>query len=155
MGSRCQSSNAVPRGARQYEPESRLDIRTRRRLRQPAAGPESGDSNHASAGSAGRKPENYPPADRNNNGKTIVIQPATPDVVYVPQYDPWLVYGDPLAVFPGWYPYPGLFWDGPGVYWGLGFGIGFFAGFGWGWNHWGYDWHGGQGHLQPQPVHLA
>jgi hypothetical protein len=76
--------------------------------------------------------------------KTIVIQPAAPDVVYVPQYDPWLVYGGPLAVFPGWYPYPGLFLDGPGMGLGLGFGIGFFAGFGWGWNHWGFDWHGGR-----------
>src|ERR1700683_5235992 len=27
----------------------------------------------------------------NTSGKTIVIQAATPDVVYVPQYDPWLV----------------------------------------------------------------
>jgi hypothetical protein len=79
----------------------------------------------------------------NTNGKTIVIQPAAPDVVYVPEYDPWLVYGDPLAVFPGWYPYPGLFWDGPGIGFGLGFGIGLFAGFGWGWGGWGYDWHGG------------
>ena len=76
-------------------------------------------------------------------GQTIVIQPAAPDVVYVPQYDPWLVYGYPLATFPGWYPYPGLFWDGPGIGFGLGFGIGLFAGFGWGWHNWGYDWHGG------------
>jgi hypothetical protein len=76
-------------------------------------------------------------------GQTIVIQPAAPDVVYVPQYDPWLVYGYPLAAFPGWYPYPGLFWDGPGIGFGLGFGVGFFAGFGWGWHNWGYDWHGG------------
>ena len=73
-------------------------------------------------------------------GKTIVIQPAEPDVVYVPQYDPWLVYGDPLAVFPGWYPYPGLYLDGPGIGFGLGFGIGFFGGFGWGWHNWGFDW---------------
>jgi hypothetical protein len=79
----------------------------------------------------------------NTNGNTIVIQPAMPEVVYVPQYDPWLVYGDPLAIFPGWYPYPGLFWDDPGIGFGLGFGIGLFAGFGWGWGHWGYDWHGG------------
>jgi uncharacterized membrane protein YgcG len=74
-------------------------------------------------------------------GKTIVIEPAATDVVYVPQYDPWLVYGAPLAIFPGWYPYPGLFLDGPGIAFGLGFGIGFFGGFGWGWHHWGYDWH--------------
>jgi hypothetical protein len=43
-----------------------------------------------------------------NNNKTIVIEPAQPDFVYVPQYDPWLVYGYPLAIFPGWYPYAGL-----------------------------------------------
>ena len=29
-------------------------------------------------------------------GSTIVVQPADPDVVYVPAYDPWLVYGDPI-----------------------------------------------------------
>jgi hypothetical protein len=76
-------------------------------------------------------------------GQTIVIQPAAPDVVYVPQYDPWLAYGYPLAAFPGWYPFPGLFLGGPGIGFGLGFGIGLFAGFGWGWHNWGYDWHGG------------
>src|SRR3981081_3473822 len=76
-------------------------------------------------------------------GKTIVIEPASPEVVYVPQYDPWLAYGAPLAVFPGWYPYPGLFLDGPGIGFGLGFGVGLFAGFGWGWHNWGYDWHHG------------
>ena len=75
--------------------------------------------------------------------QTILIQPAEPDVVYVPQYDPWLVYGAPLAVFPGWYPYPGLFFAGPGIGFGLGFGIGFFGGFGWGWHNWGFDWHHG------------
>src|SRR5579863_8874150 len=73
--------------------------------------------------------------------KAIVIEPAVTDEVYVPEYDPWLVYGAPLAVFPGWYPYPGLFLDGPGIAFGLGFGIGLFGGFGWGWGHWGYDWH--------------
>jgi Protein of unknown function (DUF3300) len=77
------------------------------------------------------------------SGQTIVIQPAAPDVVYVPQFDPWLVYGAPIGIFPGWYPYPGLFFDGPGIAFGLGIGIGLFAGFGWGWNSWGYDWHGG------------
>jgi uncharacterized membrane protein YgcG len=73
---------------------------------------------------------------------TIVIQPAVPDVVYVPEYDPWLVYGYSIVAYPGWYPVPGIFYDGPGLYFGAGFGIGYFGGFGWGWNHWGYDWHG-------------
>jgi hypothetical protein len=78
-----------------------------------------------------------------DKGKTIVIEPASPEVVYVPQYDPWLVYGAPLAAFPGWYPYPGLFFAGPGIGFGLGFGVGLFAGFGWGFGHWGFDWHHG------------
>jgi hypothetical protein len=78
-----------------------------------------------------------------SKGQTIVIQPAETNVVYVPQYDPWLVYGAPLAVFPGWYPYPGLFLAGPGIGFGLGFGVGLFGGFGWGWHNWGYDWHRG------------
>lgn len=73
-------------------------------------------------------------------GQTIVIEPAEPEVVYVPTYDPWLAYGEALPVWPGWYPYPGLYLAGPGFGFGLGFNIGFFGGFGWGWNHWGFDW---------------
>jgi hypothetical protein len=76
-------------------------------------------------------------------GNTIVVEPAEPNVVYVPQYDPWLAYGAPLAAFPGWYPYPGLYLAGPGIGFGLGFGIGVFSPFGWGWNNWGYAWGGG------------
>ena len=75
-------------------------------------------------------------------GNTIVIEPAKPEVVYVPQYDPWLVYGAPILAYPGWYPEPGLFLAGVGIGFGIGFGVGFFGGFGWGWHHWGYDWHG-------------
>ncbi len=77
-------------------------------------------------------------------GNTIIIEPATPETVYVPAYDPWLVYGAPIVAYPGWYPVPGIFWGGVGLSFGLGFGIGFFGGFGWGWGHWGYDWHGGR-----------
>jgi hypothetical protein len=84
-----------------------------------------------------------PQENVSTEGQTIVIQPADTNVVYVPQYDPWLVYGSPLAEFPGWYPYPGLFLAGPGIDFGLGFGVGLFAGFGWGWHNWGYDWRQG------------
>ena len=73
---------------------------------------------------------------------TIDIAPANPDVVYVPAYDPWLVYGAPIVAYPGWYPVPGIFLGGVGIGFGIGFGVGFFGGFGWGWGHWGYDWHG-------------
>src|SRR6202521_531186 len=75
-------------------------------------------------------------------GNTIVVEPANPEVVYVPAYDPWLVYGEPIIAYPGWYPVPGIFWGGAGIGFGIGFGVGFFGGFGWGWHLWGYDWHG-------------
>jgi hypothetical protein len=73
-------------------------------------------------------------------GEQIVIEPANPDVVYVPQYDPWLAYGPPMVAWPGWYWYPGLYFENPGIAFGIGVGIGLFAGFGWGWHHWGFDW---------------
>ena len=73
-------------------------------------------------------------------GQTIVIEPTDPQVVYVPEYDPWLAYGEPIGVWPGWYSYPGLFLAGSGIAFGFGFGIGYFGGFGWGWHHWGSDW---------------
>jgi hypothetical protein len=72
----------------------------------------------------------------------IEIQPADPNVVYVPAYNPWLVYGDPIDAWPGWYPYPGIWFGGPYLNFGLGFGIGWYGGFGWGWGHWGFNWGG-------------
>ena len=71
----------------------------------------------------------------------IEIAPAYPDVVYVPAYDPWLVYGYPIEPWPYWYPYPGIWFGGPYLSFGISFGIGWFGGFGWGWGHWGWDWH--------------
>src|SRR5712672_2916204 len=48
-------------------------------------------------------------------GQTISIEPTDPDVVYVPEYDPWVVYGDPLPYYPAWVGIPGLYFDGPGI----------------------------------------
>jgi uncharacterized membrane protein YgcG len=73
-------------------------------------------------------------------GPTIVVEPADPDIVYVPAYDPWLVYGLPLVAWPGWYAYPGIWYGGPSLFFGPGYGIGWFGGYGWGWGHWGFDW---------------
>jgi hypothetical protein len=75
-------------------------------------------------------------------GSAIDIEPANPDLVYVPAYDPWLVYGGPIMAWPGWYPYPGIWFGGPYLQFGGGFGIGFFGGYGWGWGHWGFNWGG-------------
>jgi hypothetical protein len=78
-----------------------------------------------------------------SQGSTIVVQPANPEVVYVPTYDPWAVYGAPLAIYPGWVPWwGGGYIGGPGLTFGVGFGLGWYGGFGWGFRHWGADWHG-------------
>ena len=47
--------------------------------------------------------------------------------------------------WPGGYSYPGIWFGGPYLNFGLGFGIGWYGGFGWGWNHWGFNWRGGYG----------
>jgi Protein of unknown function (DUF3300) len=82
-----------------------------------------------------------PQEDVANEGQTIVIEPSDPDVLYVPDYDPCLVYGEPMALYPGWVSDP-LFIGGTGIYFGVGTAIGIFGGFGWGWDHWRPDWHG-------------
>lgn len=71
----------------------------------------------------------------------IVVDPVDDHVVYLPTYDPWVVYGDPLVAWPGWYDYPGLYVDGPGLFFGIGLSVGWFDEFGWGWQHWHTDWH--------------
>lgn len=77
-----------------------------------------------------------------NDDQAIDVEPADADVVYVPEYDPWLCYGAPLVFYPGWVPISGLFIDGPGVFFGFGIGVGLFGDYGWGWNHWRPDWNG-------------
>ncbi len=74
-------------------------------------------------------------------GSTIIVEPANPEVVYVPAYDPWVAYGDPVVVWPGWHPYPGIWYDDAYLWFGVGFAIGWYGDYGWGWHHWGCDWH--------------
>lgn len=74
------------------------------------------------------------------NGQ-IDVTPVDPNVVYVPAYDPWAVYGYPIAPWPYWVNVPGIWWGGPGIYFGVGFPIAPFFGFGWGWHAWGVDWY--------------
>jgi hypothetical protein len=74
-------------------------------------------------------------------GQTIVIQPANPEVVYVPSYSPSVVYGEPIAAYPG---YSG--WGvaaASALSFGAGVAVGAAFGSPWGWGHWGYNWHGG------------
>jgi hypothetical protein len=70
----------------------------------------------------------------------IVIQPVNPGIVYVPYYDPWVVYGTwwwPAYPPVRWAPWPGYVRPGisVGIYWGSGIRLstGFFFG--------AFDWH--------------
>ena len=68
--------------------------------------------------------------------EVIVIQSANPDVIYVPSYDPVVVYGAPVYPYPPiYYPYwyPGAAW----VSFGFGFAMGAFWGGMWGGCGWG------------------
>jgi len=59
----------------------------------------------------------------------IVIQPATPDVVYVPIYDPAYIWGPPV-----WGSYPSLYYPAFGLGWGPGIDLSLWGGWGdWGW----------------------
>jgi hypothetical protein len=70
----------------------------------------------------------------------ISIQPADPQVIYVPTYDPTYIWGEPDMGY-----YPGLYYPTYGF--GFGFGIpigGFYGGWGgWGGWGWGCNWFGG------------
>ena len=73
--------------------------------------------------------------------QTIIIQPAEPNVVYVPQYNPSTVYGAPVQSPPG---YTGTEMVATGL---VSFGVGMALGalINEGNNDWECDWHGGHG----------
>ncbi len=82
---------------------------------------------------------------QNQDGQSAIsIQPADPDVWYVPTYNPVYVWGPPV-----WGAYPPLFYPGVDVGWGWDPGIDLdlsFGGWGgWGWGGWGWspNWYGG------------
>src|SRR5437660_4673901 len=75
--------------------------------------------------------------------QVIKIEQANPDVVYVPSYDPTVVYGPPPPQYPYYpYTYPGYV-PGTALMWGAGIALGAAAWGAWG-GHWGdCDWNGG------------
>ena len=73
----------------------------------------------------------------------IVISPVSTNVVYVPYYNPWVVYGAPLPVYAHYYwgpPAGVVFAGGLALGFGVGFAIGAFGGFGWGFHNWAPNW---------------
>ncbi len=73
--------------------------------------------------------------------QTIVIESASPQVVYVPTYNPTVVYGTwPYPAYPPYYYYPPGYTAGAALF---SFGVGVAVGAAWGYA-WGHcNWHGG------------
>jgi len=76
--------------------------------------------------------------------QTIVIEPAQPGIVYVPAYNPTVVYGMPMPLYPGYvYTPPAYDVLASGL---ISFGVGVAVGaaldnhYNWGWNAWGAHW---------------
>lgn len=73
-------------------------------------------------------------ASTTSNGQSyITIEPASPEVIYVPQYNPVAAWGAAA------YPYPSIYYP-PGIgliTWGAGFALG--AIWGGSWNNWGWN----------------
>lgn len=70
----------------------------------------------------------------------IVVEQANPQVVYVPSYDPVVVYGAPIYPYPPiYYPPAGYYAAGMAISFGIGVAMGAFWSGGWGW---GCGWGG-------------
>lgn len=74
------------------------------------------------------------------NKSVIVVEQGNPQVVYVPSYDPVVVYGAPIYPYPPiYYPPYGYYAAGMAISFGVGVMMGAFWGGGWGW---GFGWGG-------------
>lgn len=82
--------------------------------------------------------------------QVVVIELAQPHMVYVPLYNPAVVYGAPLALYPGYvyqpYSVGGIVTTGV-ISFGLGIAISAAIGhYGWGWHSWDMNWRGDRYH---------
>lgn len=72
--------------------------------------------------------------------KIIRIEPANPQVIYVPTYNPTVVYGAwPYPAYPPYYYYPPGYVAGSAFWFATGVGLGMAWGYAWG----SCNWHGG------------
>src|ERR1035437_2154126 len=92
------------------------------------------------AGKLSSTPQQTVTTTTDNGQPEIAIQPANPQMIYLPQYDPAYIWGPPLYYpYASWY-YPGSYFGfGMGIPMGLYFGGGWGGGGGWGW---GFGWGG-------------
>ena len=77
--------------------------------------------------------------------QAIEIESAQPDVVYVPSYNPTVVYGEPVSAYPGYVYRPlqhGEVVTAGVITFGIGIAVGaaIFGHHDWGWHAWGMNW---------------
>ncbi len=72
----------------------------------------------------------------------IQLMPVNPQVVYVPTYNPWTVYGEQVSPYPGFSLLGALgsFLGSSPINYGLGIAMRAFSGTPWGWLAWGLNW---------------
>jgi len=86
--------------------------------------------------------QSTPQEDVTENLGAIDIAPTNPQVVYVPTYNPWAVYGQPVTPYPG-FSFLGAvnsFFGSSAVQFGLSFLTNAFMHTPWGFLGWGLDW---------------
>jgi uncharacterized protein DUF3300 len=86
--------------------------------------------------------QNTPQETVNYDQGNIVLAPVNPQVVYVPSYNPWGVYGQPVTPYPGFSLLGALgsFFGSSPVRFGLGIAMAAFSHTPWGWLGWGLNW---------------
>ena len=75
----------------------------------------------------------------------VVIEPVVPTAVYVPVYNPWIVFGAPVPVYPAYVYAPPVAVAGVAVVGGTGFSAAVFVGsygsYSWGYANWAPNWY--------------
>ena len=72
----------------------------------------------------------------------IQLMPVDPQVVYIPSYDPWTVYGEQVSPYPGFSLLGAVqsFLGSSPIHYGLGIAMSAFSHSPWGWLAWGLNW---------------
>ena len=88
--------------------------------------------------------QSTPQEEVQNDQGYVELAPTNPQVAYVPTYNPWDVYGQPIAPYPGFSFCGALgnFFGGLPIQYGLTFALGAFDRMPFGWLAWGFDWLG-------------
>ena len=84
-------------------------------------------------------PQQTVTTENQDGQQAIVIQPANPQIIYVPYYDPFYIWGPPVYGY-----YPPLFYSGFRFGFGRGFNLSFYFDDWGGWGGWGWgpSWFG-------------